>query len=107
MRTLRIGEGRGSKAWEAGSSFTGLMPWGKVGSVWRVELELCEVWEGEGRRRLRMEGVLSGMPVTVPEEMVAVERVAVSIVLEEVCESDGEGWLKPLRRFGVVDANPG
>jgi len=54
-----------------------------------------------------MEGDASGAPVTVAEDTVTVERVAVSRVLEEVWESDGELLLNPRWCRGVVDANPG
>lgn len=45
--------------------------------------------------------------MTVVEDRVAVERVAVSSVLEEAWELVGEHVLSPRRFLDVVDANPG
>lgn len=88
-RIFLKGEGRGRRAWEAGRRFIRLMPGGKDVSPFRVSDDVCEV--GDDRRgtllvrgRLKMEGVSSGMPVTVADDMVAVESVAVSSVCEEV-----------------------
>lgn len=60
---------------------------------------------GRGRLNIEVEG--SGIAVTVAEDTVAVERVAVSKVFDEVWESDGEPLLNPRRFLGVVEANPG
>lgn len=105
-------DGRGRRAWEAGRSFFGLTPGGRALSPFKVS---DDAWEAEGdvrgmlpgRGGLKMDGSSSGIAVTVAEDKVAVERVAVSSVCEEVCESDGDIELKPRRLFGVVDAKPG